>query len=414
MPDTLAAYPFFSLAFDRDANPTDPHEAQALRAHLRSDPPAHLVVVSHGWNNDMADARALYEALFRNVRGRDHTLDLVVAGVFWPSKKMADRDLIPGGAASVGDGSEAALRQALADAEADATPEEAEHLERARVLTRVLEHEEAQDRFVDHLRTLLPDPEAGADAAPARLRDLSGHELLDLLAPDDLDDGDADMGGAAGIGNPLGKLRAAARNLLNLTTYYRMKRRAGATGKALAGVLDDLAAAAPDVPMHLVGHSFGARLVTSAAAHTEAARPASMTLLQAEFSHNAFARNYQGTRDGDFREVVTLKRVRGPIVVTHTRNDKAVGYAYPLASKLAGQAASGLGDADSLYGGLGSNGAQHTPEAQSGVMVAAGQPYPFRAGTVHNLLADAFIADHSDVTGPEVAHALVAAMQADG
>jgi hypothetical protein len=54
------------------------------------------------------------------------------------------------------------------------------------------------------------------------------------------------------------------------------------------------------------------------------------------------------------------------MIITHTRRDTAVGMAYAIASSVAGQASSAIGDADSPYGGLGSNGAQHTPEAEDG------------------------------------------------
>jgi hypothetical protein len=38
------------------------------------------------------------------------------------------------------------------------------------------------------------------------------------------------------------------------------------------------------------------------------------------------------------------KRVSGPILITHTKNDKAVGIAYPLASRNPRDLASALGD----------------------------------------------------------------------
>ena len=52
-----------------------------------------------------------------------------------------------------------------------------------------------------------------------------------------------------------------------------------------------------------------------------------MTLLQGAFSHNGFASKFDGSNDGGFRQVVAQKKVRGPILITHTRNDKAVGIA---------------------------------------------------------------------------------------
>jgi len=54
-------------------------------------------------------------------------------------------------------------------------------------------------------------------------------------------------------------------NLLNLTTYFKRKIRAGPVGsKGVAPLIDRLAAQVQRV--HLIGHSFGGRLVTAAAA----------------------------------------------------------------------------------------------------------------------------------------------------
>ena len=85
-----------------------------------------------------------------------------------------------------------------------------------------------------------------------------------------------------------------------------------------------------------------------------------------------------------------------------------MGVAYPLASRLAGQQASALGDANDVYGGIGRNGAQKTPEANPGTLQAASSKYPpFVAGRLYNLNADAIIGNHSDICKPEVAYALL-------
>lgn len=140
-----------------------------------------------------------------------------------------------------------------------------------------------------------------------------------------------------------------------LATYFLMKERAGKVGAALGGELLRLHQALPDVRIHLAGHSFGARLVTAAAQASapEGTPPylASMTLVQAAFSHNAFA------PQGGFRDVLTRRLVRGPILVTHSKHDQAVGLGYAAASRLKKQNASALGDANDPYGGLGRNGA---------------------------------------------------------
>jgi pimeloyl-ACP methyl ester carboxylesterase len=71
-----------------------------------------------------------------------------------------------------------------------------------------------------------------------------------------------------------------------------MKRRAGTVGeRGLGRVVGQLAQAAPDVRVHLVGHSFGGRLVAFALRGLpQGVRTVkSVTLLQGAFSHYAFA-----------------------------------------------------------------------------------------------------------------------------
>jgi hypothetical protein len=166
--------------------------------------------------------------------------------------------------------------------------------------------------------------------------------------------------------------------------------------------------------IHLIGHSFGGRVVTAAAKASSTNRLTTMTLLQAAFSHNGFQHGI-----GFFRDVVANSRIAGPIIITHTFNDSAVGIAYPAASLLGGQTAAdvataglaaAVGGPNSPFGGLGSNGALHMGSvAVFGDMLEVGKPYTFAAGKIYNLKADPFIAEHGDVTGHEVAYAAAAA-----
>ncbi len=104
--------------------------------------------------------------------------------------------------------------------------------------------------------------------------------------------------------------------------------------------------------------------------------------------------------------------VAGPVLISHTANDTAVGQLYPIASRIAGQAASALGDENDLYGGIGRNGAQKTPEAIDGALLDVGGRYELAGGTLYNLRADQFIKDHGDVTGSQIVHAMLAAVAA--
>ena len=84
----------------------DAAEVAALRDCLKKPNATDLFVISHGWNNDMSDARKLY-AKFLAACGTCSTGSpsrglpafLRRLAVLWPSMKFADEDLIPSGAA---------------------------------------------------------------------------------------------------------------------------------------------------------------------------------------------------------------------------------------------------------------------------------------------------------------------------
>ena len=188
-------------------------------------------------------------------------------------------------------------------------------------------------------------------------------------------------------------------------------RRLAAARRGPADLLRRVRTAKPDIRIHLVGHSFGGRLVT-AAAHAFPANTGLVTLslLQAAFSHNGLSGKFGDKGDkGFFRALIDEKRISGPIIITHTKNDKAVGVAYPLASRIAGQNAAALGDQNDPYGGMGRNGAQNTAEADNTFTLGLpGTAYLFQPGKVHNISAD-IIQDHSDIRRIEVAYAVLSA-----
>jgi hypothetical protein len=92
-----------------------------------------------------------------------------------------------------------------------------------------------------------------------------------------------------------------------------------------------------------------------------------------------------------------------------------VGLAYALASRMAGQDASAIGDRDDPYGGLGSNGARDTAEAVDGPALASGGTHyspAIGSSRIHNLLADRFVSGHSDIANDAVAYAILNAVAA--
>jgi hypothetical protein len=434
---TVAGLPYAEVEFTKEGSVFDAAEVAALSAMIRDASVTDLLVISHGWNNDMADARTLYQKFLACVRA---VLDakavqnlgartLGVFAVLWPSKKFADDELIPSGAAAAGSAVSMGFVQdqfGRFDA-ALASPDKAATLQHARALIPALQNSpKAQEEFANAIRSVLSDSSKSPDDASSDFFAANGRDLMDrlskptMLAPAPAATGGAASistgpgGGAASIGQTFSGVLAAASNLLNYSTYYLMKDRAGVVGRTgVDDVIAGLKTSAPAIRLHLIGHSFGGRLVTCAA--DGAGRPApvvvdTMTLLQAAFSHNGFASKYDGANDGAFRSVLVQHKVKGPILVTHSNKDRAVGIAYPLASRIAGQAAAALGDENDKYGGIGRNGAQHTPERVVGTLLAVGQPYTFDAGKIYNLNSDLIINEHSDICHNEVAYALLTAV----
>jgi hypothetical protein len=440
----LAGFDYFPVQFTKEATPHDPAEAQALKARLAQGGVTDLLVFSHGWNNDMEEARQLYSAFLTNLKA---LLDagavpaaagrtFAVVGVLWPSKKFTDAELIPSGAAGASMFEIAALREKIESLRgAFDAPNADQLLDELKALVPKLEDSgSARDAFVEKIRALVPAGAADREDASSEFFSRPAGEVFDAMAKPvsftkptpDADTGGAagigigaDVGGAAGLGEFFSGIGSAARNLLNYTTYYQMKARAGLVGsRGVNPLLREIHAAQPGLRIHLVGHSFGGRVVTAAAAGGSDATllpVQSLSLLQAAFSHYGFAKNWDGSQhDGAFRRVVARNAVAGPVVITCTVNDKAVGVAYPLATLVGGsdQLAAGLGDKDSKYGGIGRNGAQKTPEAVDLKMQDVGGAYALSAGKLHNLGADAFVKSHGDVTNRQVVYAVLNAMTA--
>lgn len=400
-------FPFVAVEFESDGSVHD--EAQVEAARTVAEGADDVLVLVHGWNNDMPAALSLYERLTDNIDAVRGEVDgaagrkIVVIGVLWPSIKWADEDDIAGGGASAADAAEKLVTDI---GSRDLDPTVADQLQQ--LVPQLDTSADARQKYLDLLRTQLPGDGTGEeDAPPPALLEGDADTVFERASrAGGLSGAGRAEGGAAAVS--LGGFLRAARNLLNLTSYYTMRDRAGTVGaNGIAPLLEQLSGDGRRI--HLVGHSFGAR-AASAAADATNAPVHSLVLLQGAFSHFAFADNWNGDgADGLFRAVPS--RIRGPMVVTHTRNDKAVGLAYAIASRLARQVAVDIGGPDDRYGGVGRNGALKTPEALAqATLLPVGGDYAFEPRRISNLRADAFVSGHSAVAGREVAYALLTAM----
>lgn len=441
MAETVAGFPFWLLAFDENGQPKRPSDLDAFVDEVKSQNLSDLFIFSHGWNNDPAIARSLYERFFTEIRKvlddpnlpRRREATIGVTGIIWPSILWPDNDFgdQSGGAASLDSEQPAAdLTDELK--KVYLSPSEQQAVEE---LTNMLDRRERnQDALLEFRAKLNQLMQGTAAEQPSydnleqqstQVSDDQWLEALDALADQETSSDDA--GGAAGFGDKFKRLWNGAKAALRATTYWTMKNRAGIVGKTgLGPLLGRLHEAVPDLKIHLLGHSFGARLVSYALAGLpdlpgDSKSPVkSLFLLQGAFSHFTFADPlpFDQNRKGELAGLAS--RVDGPLLTTHSLKDTAVGTAYPFASIVAGQDAADASDALFRWGAMGHDGAQSV-EAAHDNLSAPGKTYAFAAGKWLNLDGNLVIINggppsgaHSDIVHPQTAWAALSAAGISG
>ena len=416
---TINGLPYHEVAFTADGSPDPATGADALRAAVRAGGISDLFVLSHGWNNGVDSARDLYRGMFSLLADQlgARRSSCAAVGVLWPSLLFPDDD--PATAPPI-----PSTGRQLAAALAPAFP--AQQQQRLAAMGQLLDEQPQQPEKLTEFHSLAtqlvttPGQSAEDEGEAALLTadplTVLGHAAA--MAP-------PAEGDAQGIGNPFTALWSGAKEVMRTMSYYEMKNRAGVVGR---NGLGPLLASLTGVRIHLIGHSFGARLVSYAlsglpdAATGPASPVKSLTLIQGAFSHFTFAPAlpFDGSRGGGLAGLGN--RVDGPLLATFTSADRAVGWWYPTASMLARQ--DSQADEDVLYrwGAMGHDGYQQNPAAVSVRLVESGQPYGFTSGSFYALdandviknLQSAFSGAHSDIQHPEVAWAIVSAANLAG
>lgn len=387
-----------------------------------------FIVVSHGWNTDRPSAAGFYQRLLGGIKSAwssgaaalPSDRKYAVLQVLWPSKRFgaaadspANRTRSSRDQRRASDVSDAILRGEIEEYAAFAETDVAPLMDKARAaIDGGLQDSDCAALLREVMGGLdeatVRDREVAADVAaydPQRagvlLRYLSFGRRLQFADSIARRHGLSDSNRQ----NWFRGIRSGICLLLNAPTYWRMKARAGEVGRGLAGVLAPLPGAAR---IHLIGHSFGARVVTSVAHHAQdGANLRSLTLLQGAFSHNALSP--RGAFAGAHRKLA------GPTAITHTHNDAAVTIYYPIASHLSGDTSRKHGGADDPYGAIGANGAQGIAE-DAVALNCLSDPISFTPGKVHNIMSDACITEtpeldaHMNVANTSVARIVATAL----
>lgn len=379
---------------------------ESLLNDATTNPPTDVYVMSHGWNNSFSDAQESYTALMNCMQkvARSSSVKLVednyrslAIGISWPSKaweSSSGRSTLDSNESDVN-----ALYRAFSVPSSlrESSPEE--------YLKRIAEREKDiadMERLLSlSFEETQPEhyEEAGLLFAKYRQDSTEGDGNSSLRADD------MDFFYNATNGRAMSNSRLSIRDGLRVFTYWQMKERAGIVGQnGVHEMVAQIQRALPKAKIHLLGHSFGAKLALACVGKpsTLPRNIDTLVLLQGAVSYQAMSPGIGGY-------AIVPSRVNGPVICTFSKQDERLGWQYETASRVAGHRAEGRSLAPSPYAALGAIG---TLESQPRLLSPAldADPYAFSKG-VYDVNGDDLIRDHSDVKTDAIARMIWSAVR---
>lgn len=404
-------FPYYIVPFDKNGQ----CEAPLTRKHLLDNLAGHtdIFFFSHGWNNDWEVASARYAHFIDGYTRQRSALSLKVpdnynpllVGIFWPSQALAwfDNETGPRFAGSIEDGRKQILEiaQLLPEAQRETfltlaqtprlTPPQASKL--AQLLADLLQNQQ--------------DDEGLQRSAPTA-QDLLVSAILAAEPEPDYEQFGAARASPQTPPTPAGVVAALQsldpRQLIKPFTVWQMKDRAGKVGSTgVSRLLADLLKDNADIKVHLLGHSYGCKVVMAATAALPDGLPPvySALLLQPAISQYAFAEKIPDSPlQGGYRP--NLARITRPVVATFSSNDSALSQAFHLALRRdqdLGEQPSPAGS-PSKYGALGGFGPQPVEVPPIAIKDPL-DPYDFGPGErVLGIQGSRTISSHGDISNP--------------
>ncbi len=415
--------PFYALTFDKAGTCTSPATCDAVIDRVAAEGYSDVILFSHGWNNDWEDANAVYHRFLTETAAIADAHSgpppvmrkILYLGMIWPSAAFVwpweDGPDIAATDDTVTVDDVAILSEDLPEAAA-------QQLAQLSAGPDMIDAATLHDLAALLLPALAPaeaDDDSGNGTTAQDLADSLAQGSATAAAPAPVTGG-FDSGGVAG-GGLVGEVKPAGlsdlfgiRKALRLATVLKMKDRAGVVGRR--GVAETLGRLLAETParVHLVGHSYGAKVVLSALSHAPGPRKAQSALvLQPAINRFAFSADVLG-RPGGLRPALT--RVERPILATHSVHDFPLRHAFHLAvnrRKDIGEVdIAGVFDAYHAMGGYGVA-APAAGEMDAIDLPAPGNGYPGSAATVRvrSLDGRSGISGHADVANPHTAWAML-------
>lgn len=328
--------PFYILQFDKHGSLLSVSENAKNEIAQRASEFTDIFFFSHGWNNDWTVAKSRYLEFFQRYLGlrKTHNLAMpadykpLLVGVFWPSTALVfgESERGPQKAFEPGIQQDEDLEAQFAEG-LEAAGELLDEQDREELYSLAQSDslsEDSASRLAELAGKISPDTEAEitfteqADANAILDGWKQASQLLDAVA----DDVNLHTKGMQSADKAYWYTKLDPRRIIRLLTVAIMKDRAGVVGhggvgKVLQTLLDHSAAR-----IHLIGHSYGAKVMLSALSATRptSRKVHSALLLQPAISHLAFASSVPGrTGAGGYHDL--LKRVDAPILSTHSKHD---------------------------------------------------------------------------------------------
>ena len=418
--------PYYIIPFDKEGRCIGPETRRHLveRANTYSD----IFVFSHGWNNDWKVATRRYEHFIEGFMKMRQTYGLpapagykpLLVGIFWPSAVLVTENEEAPAIAAAGE-DVPAQQEAVQELAARLPPAsverfyalsqrdvltEAEGLELARILQPIYAEGDSE---VSAAAPSAEDLLAAWKAASASVAD----------EPEDIDDFGTTPAPAATAPQAAGLLdgiRDLARNAIRGTTVWMMKDRAGRVGAAgVAPLLQDLLSRST-ARLHLIGHSYGGKVVLSALCAPDALprKAHSMLLLQPAVSHLCFAEVVPiRNTPGGYRQA--LDRVSRSIFTTFSRADVPLTRLFHLAvvrpSDLGEAQIAAAGEPPNWFAALGGFGPRRSGEKLIDMQLPPQEYALDNATRLYGLRGDATISGHGDISNAATWWALHSAIR---